>query len=827
MNCKKRDPWVWTLSLTSLVWAFTAALFPVCSRAADTTTLTVTAYIDGRDLLIVQGSTLQWHHLDYAAVGRFLGANVPTTISTTLNGAVVMDNLQWTPDWPFPPPNELRFEAFSSAFAGLAPALPSADATVTLSIIQARGSVTIFQSPSAANGYTLIVDFNDDPEGGPATYEVELTITTGNTPAGYGCYRFENGTPGTVAAGSSSILDSCYGNEGTPVGAPTYSSDVPSIGAPNSVSLQFNGGSDAITFDTEFPFNQPGIDVSLDFWLKVTPTANQSVFWTRPDSVDSNRFEFFVNANGTFGFDYRDPNGALHSLVGDPVASTGIAIASDTWTRLNVTRVGNQYFTRENGTLVATATDGQPNLPTDVGWMISGRSGHPFAGLVDEVGVTFVPTPVQLSSSSLTFPTQAVGTTSAPQIVSLMNTGSQPVAVSSVTIIGGNSSDFAQTNTCTGSLSVGATCTITVTFTPAGVGDLIASVMVVDNATTSPQNILLAGTGTAAPGPAVSLSTSNLQFGGEPIGTTSATQNVTLTNVGTESLNISSIALSGANSGDFAQSNNCPATVAVNANCVISVTFTPTASGIRTASVKIADNASNSPQIVSLSGTGTAPAVTVSSTALSFAAQLVGTTSVPQTVTLTNSGTGPLTISSLALTGTNSSDFPETNTCPISPSTLAAGSNCKITVNFKPSAVGSRTASVTITDNASGSPHVISLGGTAIGRPSLSAKITSQSKNGTQLTLVLNFSNVGSDTARNTWVKQIALRTLGGTGTVTYVSPSLPLNLGSLAVGGSSPCTFQFNVPATVTKFSVSESGTMQDTAGNTYSYSLGQVVFP
>jgi hypothetical protein len=115
---------------------------------------------------------------------------------------------------------------------------------------------------------------------------------------------------------------------------------------------------------------------------------------------------------------------------------------------------------------------------------------------------------------------------------------------------------------------------------------------------------------------------------------------------------------------------------------------------------------------VGLSGTGTAPAVTLSPSSLSFASQTTGTTSAGQTVTLTNSGTGPLTISSIAITGTNATEFAQTNTCPGSSSTLAAGAKCTITVTFTPAAAGTRTASLTITDTAAGSPQSVSLTGT-------------------------------------------------------------------------------------------------------------------
>jgi hypothetical protein len=169
-----------------LIWsvlAICSLLLPVGVLAANTTTINVTAYIDGRDLLVIQGSTLQWHHFDFCAPGLWDGANVPTTISTTLNGTVEMSDVEWIPDWPSVYSSTcgiagvVDFPAFSSAFTSLTPALPSAPVNVTLTPIQARGTVSIVQNPSSENGNTLIVEFNDDPEPDAATYQVQLTIT--------------------------------------------------------------------------------------------------------------------------------------------------------------------------------------------------------------------------------------------------------------------------------------------------------------------------------------------------------------------------------------------------------------------------------------------------------------------------------------------------------------------------------------------------------------------------------------------------------------------------------------------------------------------------
>jgi hypothetical protein len=105
------------------------------------------------------------------------------------------------------------------------------------------------------------------------------------------------------------------------------------------------------------------------------------------------------------------------------------------------------------------------------------------------------------------------------------------------------------------------------------------------------------------------------------------------------------------------------------------------------------------------------PIASLSSTSLNFGNRLVGTAGAPNQVTLSNPSGLALTISSIAVTGTNAADFSQTNTCGTG---LAIGVSCAITVTFKPAQTGPRTASVTITDNAAGSPQTIGLSGTGL-----------------------------------------------------------------------------------------------------------------
>ena len=172
-----------------------------------------------------------------------------------------------------------------------------------------------------------------------------------------------------------------------------------------------------------------------------------------------------------------------------------------------------------------------------------------------------------MSPTSLTFASQTVGTTSAAQTVTLTNSGTGSLSISSIAASG----NFAETNNCGTSLAAGASCTLSVTFTPTAAGTLTGAITFTDNAAASPQKVSLSGTGAAAATPAVSLSPTSLTFASQTVQTTSAAQTVTLKNSGTGSLSISGIAAS----GNFAETTTCPSSLPAGASCTISVTFTP------------------------------------------------------------------------------------------------------------------------------------------------------------------------------------------------------------------------------------------------------------
>jgi hypothetical protein len=205
--------------------------------------------------------------------------------------------------------------------------------------------------------------------------------------------------------------------------------------------------------------------------------------------------------------------------------------------------------------------------------------------------------------------------------------------------------------------------------------------------------------------PTIAILPTKLSFGKQPIGTTSGPKPVLLSNASVASLGIGSITVAGANAGDFDQTSTCDAKVLPGANCTISVTFTPKAAGTRNAALALSDNALARHQTVALAGVATAPAVLLA-TSLNFANQVVGTTSAPNSVSLTNTGNATLHIASIGVGG----DFAQTNNCGPS---VAPGTSCTVSVTFTPTAKGDRTGSFTIADDALDSPQTISLTGRA------------------------------------------------------------------------------------------------------------------
>ncbi len=324
----------------------------------------------------------------------------------------------------------------------------------------------------------------------------------------------------------------------------------------------------------------------------------------------------------------------------------------------------------------------------------------------------------KLTPASLTFASDGVGVASAAQTITLSDPGTDTLEIASIAFTGTNATDFHQTNTCGASIVAGASCVISITFDPTAVGSRSATLSITDNAGNTAGTIQTAAlTGTATGVAKIAFSPASLTFGSTDVGASSAVGTITVSNPGTATLPITGISI--APTGNFTETNTCGTTLAVGSTCAISVTFSPKSSGTLTATVSVADGATGSPQTVALTGTAVGvPTASLSETTVAFGNQAVGVASAAQTVTLTNTGSGPLVVTALKLGGANAADFAATSTtCP---GTLAAGAACAIGITFKPPVAGAASATLTLTDNTglvTGSTQVITLTGTGAGTP--------------------------------------------------------------------------------------------------------------
>lgn len=322
---------------------------------------------------------------------------------------------------------------------------------------------------------------------------------------------------------------------------------------------------------------------------------------------------------------------------------------------------------------------------------------------------------VQLTPGGLNFGSVTVGTPAPAQSALLTNVGTANLELSNISITAG---DFTQSNDCPigpPGIAPSGSCTITAGFTPTAVGTRSADVTILSNAPVtfsiaapgvkSTDVLPLTGNGVAVPVAIPSLVPSALTFPTQTVGTTSAAQSVTLTNAGTAPLAIASIITE----GDFAQSNACPSSLAPSASCNISVTFGPVAPGTRSGFLKVFDDAAGSPHFIPLTGTATAPPVpTISSpTSVSFPPTQVGGVSPPLTVTISNVGGGPLSVSAVEIVGSGYAVTSQTCTsAPVSPS-----ASCTITITFAPDSAGNVIATLRLISNAPASPTLIGLTG--------------------------------------------------------------------------------------------------------------------
>ena len=399
-----------------------------------------------------------------------------------------------------------------------------------------------------------------------------------------------------------------------------------------------------------------------------------------------------------------------------------------------------------------------------------------------------------ISPSSLNFGYVKDGTTSSLSIT-LANTSGSPAAITQIAMSG--DSAFTNTSNCTGEIAT--SCTISVVFAPTKVAASTGSIVITDQNGRS-ASVSLQGNGYQN-GPGIEISPTNIAFGNQQVGTTSAAIAATVTNTGDAPANVQSITTA----APFAiqKTQNCmpiqPAGV-----CGVYVTFAPTIPGPQTGTVTIVDSAPSSPQAIPLSGVGTAipvPQLTITPTTLDFGSNFLGATSLPQNVTLQNTGTAPVTIQSVETTG----PFSSLNACGNS---IAPGFSCIIGVFFQTSTTGAQTGALTITDNVSGGPQTVQLSG-------IGSTVTVAPSSGSSTSATINY---------------------GGTATYKLTVQSQDGYIGSLAVTCTNApfgmqCTpnpdslaFTANASTATVVFTVAPAGAAKS-ATSSFQWIMGSVV--
>ncbi|HTV56516.1 MAG TPA: SBBP repeat-containing protein [Terriglobia bacterium] len=408
---------------------------------------------------------------------------------------------------------------------------------------------------------------------------------------------------------------------------------------------------------------------------------------------------------------------------------------------------------------------------------------------VDSSGDAFVVGYTQSSDFPLVNPTQTTlgitggstcgTTTCADAFVTEMNpAGSQPLFS---TFLGGSGADFGQGIALDSSDNAFVTGSTASTNFPTSIGDYQGALGgVAGNA--------FVGEIEQASAPGLTANPAKINFGNEVLSVKSTAQQIAVVNEGTAALSISSITVG--NTTDFAETDNCIGTVAANGgSCTINVTFTPSATGSETSQLTLTDNANSSPQSIALSGSGvtTSSAITLSPTTLTFGPQAVGTVSAPQIVTITNSGTSTVDISSISVTG----NFSETNTCLALKNVLAVGQSCSASVTFAPTGSGALSGSLSVNDTATGSPQTAALSATG------SAVFSLSSSTPVVTTLVGNTSATFtvSATAQSGFTGSITLSCAGAADCSFSPSSiisgqSSTLTLGDLSVSTANPYNF-------------------------------------
>jgi hypothetical protein len=500
----------------------------------------------------------------------------------------------------------------------------------------------------------------------------------------------QNAGSEVLYAGMAGVLDG-----GGSVGGHLFSTT--SANTANSETIWNDLASSPVVNGQGFGFNSPGFDISsvaADSHDATGGTVYVTVMGFAGNGLNTGHLYRSTDAGAHWtNISSNLPNAPANSVVVDPNDANTVYVALDTgvYVTSQVTTCSSANCWSVYGTNLPNAPivelAAAPRMPTG-----DGRTGELRAGTYGRgvwqipllTAYTSIQPAISLSPESLNFATQAVGTASLPQTITVTNSGTAPMIVSTIVASG----DFNEIDTCTSSsIAINASCTIQVSFLPTMTGSRIGTLTIYANVPGGQEVAALSGSGSA--GAAIVLDPPTLAFPTTTVNSTSPSQNITISNTSGNLITLQTPSVAG---GDFRiTADTCGASLGPDTGCTVSVTFVPGNSGLRTGTFTITDGAGT--QTAYLSGMGTLPATdTISPHTLSFAPQQLGTASSSQEITLTNAGDIALTLISAQIL---SGDFTAVNQCGNS---LNAHSSCSIDVAFEPKNVGTIAGLLAVTD---------------------------------------------------------------------------------------------------------------------------------
>jgi len=651
----------------------------------------------------------------------------------------------------------------------MAPTAPAGLKTGTLTIVHTGGGGNyVIALTGFAQPQSLVLSPNplQMPPQSTGFTSAPAPITVTNTGAGPLTFRGIAISNGGVFSISNAVAGACAVATPVPAGATCTINVVARSNAAGTstsvVTVNYGpAGTAAVTDNVSATFSAPSVALlpaSLSFGTQQigTTTAIQSVNIVNSGAGAVATGAITLPAGSVFAIDTTAGNCA--STV---IPAGGNCTVSVTFTpAAAVTTTANLTVALGNGTTRTAVLTGTGSNATSTALI------NPLTNLATT------------AAAPLTFtPAQAVGTSSAPMVLLLTNAGTGPLQVGSMTFAGAQAGDFSQANTCGTQLIVGATCQVYVTYAPvAAVAQSNAQLSVNVGGVPSPLLAYVRGTPLAAP--ATTLAPDTIVFPSTQIGTAAPAVTVTLTNGTATAVPFTSAAIGGANAADFSVTNNaCGATVPANGSCTMSVGYKPSVAGLELATLTVIDGAGT--HTSALSGVGAAPVVTVGAQSATPTAQ-IGTAAAAFTVTVTNGGVGAEPISAIAVAGFNPADFVQTNTCPVSPATLAPAATCAITVTFTPTTVGAESAIVSVTDAAGTQSVTVNGKGVAPSATATPLGLTFASTVGTA-------SAAQTFTVANTGIGPITVAAPTNATAVFAATSTCPVAPATLAVNGT--CT--------------------------------------